>query len=109
MSFPPFGCAKVGASKKNGKDGGGEGRRHSHVRKTLRTYPMETLATQAMVICPLKSIVEDQILEVSSMGLSAGSLLKCDLQAMDRERKVQIIICIGGRCPTKGFPFFFEE
>ena len=35
-----------------------------------------------LVICPLKSIVEDQILEVSSMGLSAGSLLKCDLQVI---------------------------
>ena len=36
-----------------------------------------------LVICLLKSIVEDQILEVSSIGLSADSLLKCDLRATE--------------------------
>ena len=36
-----------------------------------------------LVICLLKSVVEDQILEASSMGLSADLLPKCDLQAIE--------------------------
>ena len=32
-----------------------------------------------LVICPLKSIIQDQILEATSMGISAGSLSDCNL------------------------------
>jgi len=34
-------------------------------------------ASVILVICPLKSIVKDQIKEASSMGISAGSLSEC--------------------------------
>ena len=30
-----------------------------------------------LVICPLKSIVKDQIMDATSMGISAGSLSDC--------------------------------
>jgi len=39
-----------------------------------------------LVICPLKSIVKDQIMEATSMGISAGSLSDCLLTDVESEK-----------------------
>ena len=46
-----------------------------------------------IVVCPLKSIVQDQITEAYSVGLTAVSLANNCLE--ERERKISACLCVG--------------
>ena len=55
-----------------------------------------------LVICPLKSIVNDQIKEASSMGISAGSLADC-LQTDIESGKYRLLFASAEEALAKSF------
>ena len=55
-----------------------------------------------LVICPLKSIVNDQIKESSSMGISAGSLSDC-LQSDIESGKYRLLFASAEKALSKTF------
>ena len=56
----------------------------------------------AFVICPLKSIVKDQLLEASSMGISAGSLPESTLEDVE-SGKYQLLFASAEDARSKEF------
>ena len=68
-----------------------------HVQEILSSKPACTI-----VVCPLKSIVQDQLIEASSMGLSATSLASARIGDVENG-KYQLIFASAEEILTKPF------
>ena len=81
--------------------------------RTIKTIPSQhanndtPTSSSCLVICPLESIIEDQMVEATSLGISASSLT--NLMPNELSKNPAQIVCVRRESPRVRFPSSAER